>query len=123
MEPESWLNDIFVFLAAAGLIVPRFHRARIAAVLGFLLIGGVCGPNGLGLLAPEHAWVRYLTIENRERAAILAEAGIMALLFLIGLDLSLPRLWSFRRYVAGVGGMQVIGSAALIGTVAAALGA
>ncbi len=40
MQHGPWLKDFLVFLVAAGLIVPLFRRARIGAVLGFLLIGG-----------------------------------------------------------------------------------
>ena len=123
MEQEPWLKDIFVFLAAASLVVPIFHRARIGAVLGFLLIGIACGPYGVGRFAAEHPWLRYVTIEDRARVDLFGEIGVVALLFLVGLELSLPRLWSLRRYVFGIGGAQVLGCTVLIGIAAALLGA
>jgi CPA2 family monovalent cation:H+ antiporter-2 len=123
VEHEPWLKDVFVFLAAAGLIVPLFHRARIGAVLGFLVAGLVVGPYGLGLLAADYPWIRYLTIEDRARVDPFAELGVMFLLFTLGLELSLSRLWSLLHYVVGIGGVQFAASALAIGLVAKAMGA
>ncbi len=103
MHHEAWLKDLLVFLVAAGLIVPLFHRARIGAVLGFLLVGVAVGPYGFGQLAGDYPWVRYLTIEDRARAEPFAELGVMFLLFLIGIEMSIERLWSLRHFVAGIG--------------------
>lgn len=122
MEHEPWLKDVFVFLAVAGLIVPLFHRARIGAVLGFLVGGVMVGPYGLGLLAGDYPWIRYLTIEDRARVALFAELGVVFLLFTIGLEVSLPQLWSLRRYVLGLGGVQFALSSLAIGTAIALAG-
>ena len=122
MDHGDWLKDVLVFLAAAGLVVPLFHRARIGAVLGFLVVGVAVGPYGFGQLAADYPWLRYLTIEDRARAEPFAELGVMFLLFLIGLELSLARLWSLRRYVAGIGGLQFAVSALAIGAGLAAMG-
>jgi CPA2 family monovalent cation:H+ antiporter-2 len=116
------LKDALVFLAAAGLVVPLFHRARVGAVLGFLCVGIAVGPHGFGRLAEDLPWVRYLTIEDRTQVEPLAELGVLFLLFLIGLELSLVRLWSLRRYVAGIGGLQFVLSALAIGAGLALLG-
>ncbi len=114
MEHAPWLKDVVVFLVAAGLVVPLFHHARIGAVLGFLVVGVAVGPYGFGQFAPEHSWIRYLTIEDRGRVDTFAEFGVMFLLFLIGLDMSLERLWALRRYVLGIGGAQFLLSAIVI---------
>jgi CPA2 family monovalent cation:H+ antiporter-2 len=116
MHHEAWLKDVLVFLVAGGLIVPLFHRARIGAVLGFLLIGVAVGPYGFGALAADYPWLRYLTIEDRARAEPFAELGVMFLLFLIGIEMSAERLWSLRRLVAGVGSVQFLLSAAACAT-------
>jgi CPA2 family monovalent cation:H+ antiporter-2 len=114
LEHQPWLKDVLVFFAAAGLVVPLFHRARIGAVLGFLLAGLILGPFGLGQLAKDFSWVSYLTIEDQARARLFAEFGVLFLLFLIGLEMSIERLWSLRRYVIGVGGAQFAVSAIAI---------
>jgi len=122
LSGEPWLKDILVFLVGAGLIVPLFHRARIGAVLGFLLFGVAVGPYGLGQWVETHPWLRYLTIEHRERVEPFAELGIWFLLFLIGVELSVARLWSLRRFVIGVGGVAFVLSAAAIAAVLALTG-
>jgi hypothetical protein len=122
LDHGPWLKDVLVFLAAAGLVVPLFHRARIGAVLGFLCVGIAVGPYGFGRLAEDVPWIRYLTIEDRARVEPFAELGVLFLLFLIGLELSLARLWSLRRYVAGIGGLQFALSALAIGRGLAVLG-
>lgn len=111
MYHEAWLKDVLVFLVAAGLIVPLFHRARVGAVLGFLVIGIAVGPYGFGALAADYPWLRYLTIEDRARAEPFAELGVMFLLFMIGIEMSIDRLWSLRRFVAGIGSVQFLLSA------------
>jgi CPA2 family monovalent cation:H+ antiporter-2 len=122
LDHGPWLKDLLVFLVAAGLIVPLFHRARIGAVLGFLLVGVAVGPYGLGQWVEAYPWLRYLTIEDRARVEPFAELGILFLVFLIGLELSVARLWSLRRYVIGIGGLQFVLSAAAIGAILGWLG-
>jgi CPA2 family monovalent cation:H+ antiporter-2 len=101
------LKGLIIFLVVAGVIVPLFHRARIGTVLGFLIAGVVLGPHGLGRFAGSYPWLSYITFNGSGRGAVLAEAGIVILLFLLGLELSLQRLWQLRRYVLGVGLLQV----------------
>jgi CPA2 family monovalent cation:H+ antiporter-2 len=91
-------------------------------VLGFLLVGVALGPHGLGQLAQTHPWVGYVTFDNPEQAAPLAELGIIFLLFLLGLELSLDRLWQLRRYVLGVGAAQVVLTTVGIGVIVYAAG-
>jgi CPA2 family monovalent cation:H+ antiporter-2 len=119
----DWLNDILIFLVAAGIIVPFFQRARMGAVLGFLVVGALVGPYGLRKLADSYPWLRFLTIEDPVRVEPFAELGVIFLLFLIGLELNRRRLWELRRYVLGVGAVQVALSALAIGLAAAATGA
>ena len=109
------LKGLIIFLVVAGVIVPLFHRARIGTVLGFLIAGVALGPHGLGRLAADHPWIAYVTFDDPEKGALLAEAGIIVLLFLLGLELSLQRLWQLRRYVLGVGLAQVLLATIAIG--------
>jgi K+:H+ antiporter len=109
------LKGLIIFLVVAGVVVPLFHRARIGTVLGFLIAGVVLGPHGLGRLDGEFPWLRYVTFSDPGRGAVLAEFGIIVLLFLLGLELSLQRLWQLKRYVLGVGLAQVLLSTLAIG--------
>jgi CPA2 family monovalent cation:H+ antiporter-2 len=122
VEHAAWLKDVVVFLAAAGLVVPFFHRARIGAVLGFLLVGVAVGPDGLSRFSDVVPWLRYVTIDDAARVEPFADLGIIILLFLLGLDLTLGRLWTLKRFVFGVGALQVICCATAIAAVVALAG-
>ena len=111
----SGFSDALVILGAAGIVIPAFARIRISPIIGFILIGVLVGPAGLGTLTPEHPWLHYLTISDTERVEPFAELGIVLLLFSIGLELSFRRLWSMRRLVFGVGAAELIGCALIIG--------
>jgi monovalent cation:H+ antiporter-2, CPA2 family len=112
----SGLSDALVILGAAGIVIPAFARIRISPVIGFILIGILVGPSGLGGMSDRLPWLNYVTISNSEAIEPFAELGIILLLFSIGLELSFRRLWGMRRLVFGVGAAQLLGSAILIGT-------
>jgi len=111
-------HEIVIFLVAAGILVPLLHRFRVSPVLGYLLIGAIVGPYGLGLLVPALPWLRHVVITDLPGVQALAELGVIFLLFMIGLELSLDRLWSMRRLVFGLGSLQVVITAIVIGLVA-----
>ncbi len=93
--PSVHLKDLLIILAAAAIVVPLFRRLRASAVLGYLVAGTAIGPHALGL------------IRDTEAAEVLAQFGVVFLLFSIGLSLSLARLTALRRYVFGLGSAQV----------------
>jgi len=111
----SGLSDALVILGAAGIVIPAFARIRISPVIGFILIGILVGPSGLGGMAERLPWLNYVTISNAGAIAPFAEFGIILLLFSIGLELSFRRLWGMRRLVFGVGAAELFLAAAVIG--------
>jgi len=111
----SGLSDVLVILGAAGIVIPAFARIRISPVIGFILIGILIGPFGLGRLSDSALWLNYVTITNVHAIEPFAEFGIIMLLFSIGLELSFRRLWGMRQLVFGVGAGQLVTSALLIG--------
>lgn len=113
-----YLKEILLFLGLAGILIPLLQRFRINPILGFLAAGTVLGPFGIGLWAREFPWLTYLTVRHAEGVASLAELGVMFLMFMIGLELSVGRLWQLRRWVFGAGMAQVCISAAVIALIA-----
>ena len=110
-----FLREIILFLILSGILIPLLQRLRINQVLGFLAVGTVAGPYGLGLLADRYPVMSIFTFPSGEGVSMLAELGVLFLMFMIGLELSAARLWAMRRWVFGAGTAQVILSAALIG--------
>jgi monovalent cation:H+ antiporter-2, CPA2 family len=110
-----FLREILLFLGLAGILIPTLQRLRINQVLGFLAVGALVGPFGLGLLARDLPWLAWLSFPGGEGMSLLAQLGVLFLMFMIGLELSAARLWSLRRWVFGVGSAQVLLTAMLIG--------
>lgn len=103
---DSLLGSVVVFLSAAVITVPLAKRLRLGAVIGYLVAGLLIGPHGLGLIG------------DPDRIAHFSEIGVVLLLFIIGLELSLSRLWKMRKLVFGFGSAQVVFTGLLIGSVA-----
>lgn len=115
LDPHSTgLSDTLVVLGAAGLVIPAFARLKISPVIGFILVGVVVGPFGLGGAVDRWPWLFYMTISNPQGMTVFAEIGIILLLFSVGLELSFKRLWAMRREVAGIGATELIGNGLLI---------
>lgn len=107
-------SDALVVLGTAGFLIPIFRRWGVNPVLGYLAAGAILGPLGLGSFVAQFHPLYWFTIADAASVAGIAELGIVFLLFVIGLELSLQRLASMRRLVAGLGGLQVLFSATLI---------
>ncbi len=116
------LRETLEFLLLAGVLVPLLQRLRVGSVPGFLAVGMLVGPFGLGRLSSGASMLGWLVFPNLEAVSVLAEVGVMFLMFMIGLELSTERLWAMRRWVFAGGGAQVAISAAAIGLVAGAFG-
>lgn len=99
-----------IYLLAAVLCVPVAKRLGLGAVLGYLIAGVLLGPTTLGLIGGDAHVMHF------------AEFGVVMMLFLVGLELRPALLWSLRRPIFGLGGLQVLGTTAAITLVALALG-
>ena len=121
-SPTSPLGDALVILGAAGIVIPLFARFRITPVIGFILVGLLVGPFGLGHLVETYPFLSFVTITEPARLAPFADLGIVLLLFSVGLELSFGRLWAMRRQVFGLGALELIGCALLIGAILVAFG-
>jgi CPA2 family monovalent cation:H+ antiporter-2 len=95
-----------LFLGVAGVVVPLFRRLRVSPVLGFLIAGMLIGPHVLGRLDALLPF-RVPVLANTENVAAVAAFGVVFLMFNIGLELSLERLVLLRRFVFGLGALQV----------------
>ncbi len=102
------LSDALVILGAAGIVIPVFTRFRITPVIGFILIGILVGPFGLGKLVYNYPLLEHITITDPEALEPFAEFGIILLLFTIGLELSFKRLWTMRKLVFGLGALELV---------------
>jgi CPA2 family monovalent cation:H+ antiporter-2 len=117
-ENLPYLREALIFFTCAGIVIPLLQSKRISPVLGFLVLGNVIGPYGLGLLALDIPWLRHVVIADIEGVSQLAEVGVTLLLFVIGLELSFERLLAMRRLVFGAGSLQVALSTLIIGIIA-----
>lgn len=104
------LTQTIVLLIAAVILVPLCARLSLGGVIGYLLAGLLVGPGVLALVGDVDE-VRHLS-----------EFGVVFLLFVIGLELRVTRLWSLREQVFGHGSAQLLATAALIAPVAYLLG-
>ncbi|HEX8056680.1 MAG TPA: cation:proton antiporter [Novosphingobium sp.] len=102
------LSDALVILGAAGIVIPLFARFRITPIIGFIFVGLLVGPYGLGAHVRDFPWLVHFTITDPQGLGPFAEFGIILLLFTIGLELSFNRLWQMRKQVFGVGALELI---------------
>ena len=119
---STGFSDALVILGAAGLVIPAFARARITPIIGFILVGILVGPHGLGALVPKWPLLYYVSITDRVAIEPFAALGIILLLFSIGLELSFRRLWGMRQLVLGFGASELIISGLLISVALIATG-
>ena len=100
------LQLVLLLLGASVLVVTACRVANLPPILGYLLVGVVVGPHALDVLP------------DAEGASQLAEFGVVFLMFSIGLEFSLPRLFAMKRIVFGLGFAQVLLTASMIGAIA-----
>jgi CPA2 family monovalent cation:H+ antiporter-2 len=89
------LEELVIVLAASVLIIYLSHKVKLPSVVGFLLTGVLIGPGGLSL------------VKKAGTIDILAEVGVVMLLFTIGLEFAPERLKRIQRNFWAGGGLQV----------------
>ncbi len=100
------LTDIVIILGLSVFIILLFQRLKLPVILGFLITGIIVGPHGLNLIKAVH------------EVELLAEIGIIFLLFLIGIEFSLKGLASVKKTVLMGGMLQVGGTIGLVTLIA-----
>jgi CPA2 family monovalent cation:H+ antiporter-2 len=90
------LLQILILLAASVCVVAGVRKLKLPAILGYLAVGMLLGPHAFAL-----------AVDN-ETTQLLADFGVVFLVFTLGLEFSLPRLVAMRWEVLGVGGAQVL---------------
>lgn len=95
MHEIDFLKDIVIIFGLASLVVFLFNKFKLPSVIGFLLTGIIAGPYALGL------------INDLEIIDILAEIGVILLLFIIGIELSIGKLLKMKNVVFLGGALQV----------------
>jgi CPA2 family monovalent cation:H+ antiporter-2 len=96
------LARTLILLAASGLAVGLLTMLRMPAVMGYLLVGVALGPHALDL------------IDSAEDTRFLAELGLIFLMFMVGLEFSIPTILGARRDVLVAGSVQVGVTMALV---------
>jgi CPA2 family monovalent cation:H+ antiporter-2 len=111
MDQHSFLFQALVYLAAAVVMVPLAKKLGLGSVLGYLVAGIVIGPAVMGFIGQEGEDVMHF-----------AEFGVVMMLFIIGLELEPELLWKLRKPIVGLGGLQVLVTAVIIGLIATLVG-
>jgi len=104
------LLQILILLAGSVAVLTLVRRFALPPILGYLVVGMVLGPNALGLAS------------DAEAVQLLAEIGVVFLVFTLGLEFSLARMIAMKREVLGIGGLQMLVTTAAFGAAAWALG-
>jgi CPA2 family monovalent cation:H+ antiporter-2 len=101
---STLLTQLLVLLAFSVLVVAAFRRFELPPILGYLAVGMLLGPSMAGLTTSDGI------------TQVLAEFGVVFLVFTLGLEFSLPRMLAMKREVLGLGGGQVVITTALFAT-------
>ncbi len=89
------LRDIVVIFSLSIGVLLACHRLRIPSVVGFLITGVLCGPQGFGV------------VNAIDEVKTLAEIGIVVLLFTVGMEFSIKKILDHKRYFLIAGPFQV----------------
>src|SRR5262245_34798025 len=93
---EQPLTQVLILLAGAVFVVTLARRMGLPSILGYLVVGMTLGPHA------------FAVVVDSGTTQLLAELGVVFLLFTLGLEFSLPRMLAMRREVFGLGALQVV---------------
>lgn len=108
MQELEFLKSLVIIFSASAIVVFLLNRLKIPSLVGFLIAGTLIGPYGIGFIKDVHS------------VEMLAEIGVMLLLFTIGIEFSVSKLIKMKKSVLGGGGSQV-SLTILLSTIAAYL--
>lgn len=101
-ENVGQLASVVTLLGAALVTVPLFKKMGLGSVLGYLAAGLALGPFGFGLFNNAAAIIHF------------AELGVVMFLFLVGLEMQPKHLWGLRKYIFGMGSLQILVAIAVL---------
>jgi CPA2 family monovalent cation:H+ antiporter-2 len=104
------LSQILILLAGSVAVLTLVRRFSLPPVLGYLVLGMILGPHALGLAS------------DAEAVQLLAEIGVVFLVFTLGLEFSFARMIAMKREVLGIGGLQMLITTAAFGGAAWSFG-
>jgi monovalent cation:H+ antiporter-2, CPA2 family len=104
------LTQVLILLAASLLVVTIARRLGLPTILGYLIVGMGLGPHAIGI------------VSQSQTTGLLAELGIVFLLFTLGLEFSFPRMLAMRGEVFGLGSAQVALTVGVVAVIARLLG-
>lgn len=96
---NGFFFEAIIYLAAAVICVPIAKKLGLSSILGYLFAGIIIGPYVLGFIGQEGQDIMHF-----------AEFGVVMMLFLIGLEIDPHKFWKMRRFILGMGTLQMVGT-------------
>jgi len=100
---DGFFFQAIIYLTAAVVCVPVAKKFGLSSILGYLFAGIVIGPHVLGLIGEEGQDIMHF-----------AEFGVVMMLFLIGLELDPQKFWRMRKFIMGMGSLQMVGTTVVL---------